>query len=159
MAQVWQKNFFDNACQFVVATREPFVFLTETSNCDHSCETTRNVKKLEVLVLGCNPARPSPRTWRASLAFRQRQVPPGNARGRTATPQGNARGCLATPRDSRQRPVIRQRQWPSGNASGHTATPGAIRQRQMSFGNAKCDLDAADAPGDASGSGEAPKTP
>ena len=74
------EKFFDNACQFVVATREPFVFLTETSNCDHSCETTRNVKKLEVLVLGCNPARPSPGTWRALLAFRQRQVPPGNAR-------------------------------------------------------------------------------
>ena len=53
----------------------------------------------------------------------------------TATPQGDTGGHPATPRTS-------------GNARDHLATPGPIWQRQVPYGNAKCDLDAADAPQD-----------
>ena len=48
----------------------------------------------------------------------------------------------------RQRPGHPATPRTSGNARDHLATPGPIWQRQVPYGNAKCDLDAADAPQD-----------
>ena len=64
----------------------------------------------------------------------------------------------ATPVGIRQRPELAGNARPSGNANGHPATPGAIWQRQVPSGNAKFDLGATDAPGDAPSDGETSKT-
>ena len=111
-------------------------------------------------VVGCNPARPSARTFHLKfqmkkiLVLRRRQIPPGNANLHTATPGDMRQRPRAMPAGIRQRPELAGNARPSGNANGHPAMSGAIWQRQVPFGNAKFDLGATDAPGDAPGDGD-----